>query len=552
MKILFHTCVILVSAVLGLGVGFGWKAHRARMIIVDRASIQEPVIGDVGQVGIARKQRRDDSPLATELEVGLSASRGAERWLCWMAALEKAQPSDFPRLLRLTRQNPAAWHFVVNRWIQMAPRHLFDTLVTVSKYGGDLPILELGRELFDQWPSKDPDVAIAALTESSDLGRRDLWRVQVASAVMQKNPEQGLALLGQWHIESYSPRMDAVDAWAAANPQHAAEFTLAHPAGFASQSAMAAIGSVWAKTDPAAALSFATSQTGVLASKLATTVLKEWADRNLNDAADWLAGADQGTRNRLSPAFIETWARQDPNAALSWCDENLQGPQLDQAVAGVMKGAAGKDVVAAAAMVASMVPGSVRSAAAAAVAEQWFPNQILSGEKVKPEAISWLTSLDNDSIKRVLDGVTWGWANSDPQSLARFLSQAPADQVPSYTDSALARQMARSSPQDALAWAATLREGRGIAAGAEAFASWHSSQPEAAAAWLADLPAEDSRRQRFFESMVRSIAYAYGPQTPDQLSAMSPTDQAAAQAVIAKMSLPEDERARLLAAFKAH
>src|SRR5581483_11745620 len=352
----------------------------------------------------------------------------------------------------------------------------------------------------------------------------DTWRLKAAMAVIENNAEQGLQLMSQWHINHFGPSMGAVDAWAAANPQHAAQFIIANPAGYASQVAMDSVGEAWAKTDPAAALVFAVSQNNDLGSRLASTVLKQWAGRNLKDAADWLAGTDDQTRNQLSPAFVQTWAQQDSAAALSWCEENLQGPQLTQAVNGVMKGATSKDVAGAAAMVSNMQASPARAEAAAVVAQNWFPHQFNSSEPVKPETLSWLSGLDPGSVKAVLSQVSWSWAESDSQSMAKFLSSANNNEVPSYIDSILSRQWARTDPTAALDWAASLPETRGLAAGSDAFSVWHQSQPDSAMAWLQGLPAGDGRRQPFFQSMVESLAS--DPQVAGQLSSMSASDQA--------------------------
>jgi hypothetical protein len=548
MKIVVRAFLVFVSASLGLAFGIIWNAGLSSRSKTTLISTSET--GQRNQTKVAPKaarQRPDDSALATRLEHDLSVSSGVRKWLCWMAALEKAQPADFPRLAKLAHGNPTIWHAVVNHWIQIAPRNLFDRLAHDSQLGDGLPVSELGRTLFDQWPKSDPEGAIAALDQAAEVGLRDAWRAQVASAIVEKDAERGLRLMSQWHIENYGPRMTAVDAWAAANPQHAAEFVLANPAGFASQEAMDSVGRAWAKIDPAAALAFAGSQSGALITQLASTVLKQWAEQNLPDAADWLAATDEHTRAQLSPAFVETWAKQDAAAALYWCEGNLQGPQLTRAVGGVIKGAAEKDVSGAAAMVAGMQPGPVRTEAAGVVAQNWFPRSF-SSESVKPEALSWLSSLDPESIRGTLSRISWSWAESDPRSLATFLASAGNNEVPSYADSTLAREWARTSPTDALAWAASLPQPRGLSAGGDAFSVWHQSQPEAAMAWLDGLPADDPRQQPFFESMVRSLAY--GPQAAEHFASMSDADRATAQAVIAKMSLPDDQRAKLMESLK--
>lgn len=101
--------------------------------------------------------------------------------------------------------------------------------------------------------------------------------------------------------------------------------------------------------------------------------------------------------------------------------KNLSGSSLAQAVGGVLKGAAEKDIAGAAALVTGMDPLAARAEAAVAVARKWFP-EMSSGEAAKPEAVAWLAGLDPTSVKRVLDecAVQWGWACSDPKSMAAF------------------------------------------------------------------------------------------------------------------------------------
>ncbi len=551
MKAVVNLIVLLTAIGAGLISGSIWKRNHTSGIV--NQSAPASTNDDPGRVLRPHRQAAthslDDSPLATELEKKLSPSSGVTNWLCWMDALEKAQPSDFPRLLRLSRSHSAAWDIVVNRWSEIAPRQMFDTLVAASKSGNDLPVVDLGRTLFDQWIKQDPEAAIAALNEPGAVGMRDSWRWEVASRMVENNPERGLELMSDWHIEHYGPGMKAVEKWADADPRHAADFTLAHPAGFASQLTMETIGKEWAQTDPAAALAFAASQSGDLTSRLGNTVLKTWAAKDLNAAADWLAGTDEATRNRLSPAFLETWAGQDASAALSWSEENLQGTRLNEAVSAVVRGAAQKDVASAAEMVVSLQPGPARAEAAGIVAQKWFP-EFMSTEPVKPELLKWLSGLDQNSIRSVLNQTSWNWANSDPQSMAKFLAAAPSEEVPPYTDSILARTMARNHPEDAMTWAATLPEERSLEAGSDAFSTWHESQPDAAAAWLDALPQSDSRRGAFFEKMIQSMAYA--AQAAEQLAALSPADKVAAQTILAKMSLPEQQRTRLLESVKTN
>jgi hypothetical protein len=489
----------------------------------------------------------DDSPLATKLGQDLSMSKGVKAWLLWLEAMEKARPADFPPLARLARNNPAALRFVTARWVEIAPRHLFDTLVAAVRGGNSaFPANELARALFDQWPKKDPDAAIAALNEPGDLGMRELWRHQAAESVIRTDAERGLRLMAEWDIENYGPSMSAITKWAAANPQHAAEFTLQNGVGHAASYAMEAIGKEWAKSDPPAALAFGRANPGYLGTALENAALKQWASRDFDAAGEWLAQADDPTRNHLSPALMETWAKKDPGAALDWCQENLTGSSLARAVSGVVKGVGDKDIPRAADLVAQMDPGPARADAAATVAGLWMPG-LSSDKPVSRQMLSWLSGLDPDTCRRALGGIVWQWATTDAKSMAAFVAQASSDRLPDYAESVVARQLVRKAPVEALQWAADLPEGRGLSAGATAFAEWRDSQSELAMKWLSDLPSNDPRREPFFRKAIETLAWH--PQASEQLAAMTDADRAAALNVIKSLDMPEDRRARLLSGF---
>jgi hypothetical protein len=563
MKIVVNSVAVLVAACLGLAVGLALRSKRISGNSESGAAALKSRVGQEAQGAGPHDERQelrptDDSPLATKLERDLAKSSGVTRWLYWLDAVEKAAPSDFPRLARLAQHSPAALEFVAARWAQIAPRQMFDTLVGATRNGSGFPVREMAPVLFREWPKSDADAAIAALNEPGELGPRHYWREEVATTIINNDFERGLRLFRQWRFDNYMPFYDErgpVPKWAAADPRHAAEFVLDNPSGYVSQGVVKVVGEEWAKTDPAAALEFAAGRQGELASLLGTAALKQWAERNLSDAADWLAATEEQTRNRLSPGFVEAWAKKDAPAALAWSEENLSGSGLASAVPSIIQGAGLKQVAATAELVAGMEPSAARAAGAAAVASQWFPR--LGGdagpggnETVKPETVAWLASLDPASIKRVLNDETWSWATSDPKSMANFLLTLSNEAIPEWTETILARQMATRNPAAALDWASRLPATRAQAAGGEAYATWWSSQRDAATQWLSDLPADDSRRQPFFEASLRQLAY--DPRASEQFAAMTADERTAARSVIEKMSLPEDRRATLLSALTSH
>jgi len=545
MKLVPKIIVLSTACVLGLAVGFALRARTTARLnaAVSGASGTKPSQGHSSGDSNRSFAAKDDSPLATQLARSLKISSGVTRWLLWIETLGKAGPADFPRLARMARGDPMATRFLALRWLDLAPRHFFDTLLGEVRSGNSVSTRELTDILFNEWPKRDPQGVIDALNEAGDFGMRDLWRHRVADSVFSTDVERGLRLMSEWHIENYGPSMRAISKWMAPDPVHAAQFTLDNSSGYAAQLTMDTIGKEWAKTDPAAAMAFASAHPGQLGSTLGGSALKQWVTTDFSQAADWLANTDSRTLNRLSPAFVEAWAKTDAGAALAWCDENLSGSSLAQAVRSVVTGAADKDLTAAAALVAQMDPSPARTQAAVAVARKWMP-ELSSDKSVPPEATTWLAGLDAESCRRVLEEITWQWATSDSKTMAAFLAQSPSERVPSSTDSILARQMARQNPLQALDWSSQLPPGRALSAGAAAYAEWRNSQPDAASEWFNALPSDDPRRQPFFKSAVETMAW--GSQAAAQLAALSDSERAAARSIIQGLTLPIDKRTRLL------
>lgn len=550
MKTLFHSLLLVAAAALGLLIGFAWRG-RPRSETASHAAPAAPDQQGPRPSARSLKPRagapRQASSLAARLERDLSLASGVTRWLHWFDALERAVPADFPCLAKLAQGNPAALRLVASRWVELDPRHLFETLRTLTDSESGSLSSALAAVLFQEWPKRDPAAAIAALDEPDVAGQRDAWRYRVVDAVLDQEAELGLRTLARWHIENYGPRMTGVAKWAAADPRHAAEFALANASGYAAQVTLETIGREWAKTDPSGALEFAITKPGELGSKLAAATLKAWAGRDVSQASDWLAAVEPRTRQRLGPAFVEGWAKRDASAALDWCRENLTGIPLADAVGGVVTGAAERDLGGAARLVTAMDPSPARTEAARAVARKWFPD-LSSDQAVKPETIAWLSSLDPDATKRALGEIEWQWATSDPKTMAAFLSTAPSEQVPTGAYSVLAQQMARQNPSETLAWASRLPAAVSLSAGTDAFAEWRRSQPEAATQWLNDLPADDPRRQPFFEAAIRTLAH--DPQAAAQFATLTPQERATALRVLETMTLPADRRARLLESLK--
>src|SRR5688572_23214896 len=167
-KILIHSSIMIVAAGLGLAIGFVWRGktriaagNQTLPLPANAEFVQSKQSGPSRQV--LQVPTRDDSPLATKLQRDLSMSSGVTKWLYWLEAIENAIPTDFPRLARLAQGNNNTLRLVAARWVEIAPRHLFQSIVDASKNGNNLPVSTLASVLFEDWPKTDPDAVIRAL-----------------------------------------------------------------------------------------------------------------------------------------------------------------------------------------------------------------------------------------------------------------------------------------------------------------------------------------------------------------------------------------------------
>src|SRR5688572_11952753 len=295
MKLLVNSFIVLVAAGIGLAIGFLLRGtpKAQHQIVLQQSNTAQPIAKRFAGFRNQSAPQFDDSPLATKVERDLSMSTGVTRWLYWLDAIDKAQPADFPRLVRLAQTNSTALRFVTARWVEVAPRHMFDTLMATYKgasdFSGDQLQGTLSNTLFTEWPKRDPDAAIAALNEVEHLGMSRHWRFEVAYAMVEKDPERALKLMSEWStdIGFGTSGLKAVAKWAESDPRHAAEFMLATPqTSHVARGIMEEIGKTWGKLDPAAALDYAASSPNALSRSLGEAALKEWSRRDLNAAAE--------------------------------------------------------------------------------------------------------------------------------------------------------------------------------------------------------------------------------------------------------------------------
>jgi hypothetical protein len=452
-----------------------------------------------------------EGPLATAYR----SATGAKRWLLLVSAAEHATAAEMSTLIRIARDDSAAVRMIAARWAELDPVGMFSSLyadyLLPENAKGTLPSRWiLSDVLFEQWSKSDLPAAVKALKDVPDFSGRESLRMSLASQALKLDPEMGLRLMGEWNIRNYLPDMKSVAAWAARDPQHAAEAVLKSGAGYGAQEALKQVGLAWGKSDPAGALRFAATLDPQSRSKLGAEVMRTWAGNDLKSAAAFTAAqTDLAFRAALAPGLVETWGKSDPAGALAWSQENLKGAARTEAISGLIKVAAKANLTTASELVSSMEPGAAQNSACASIFEAWFAK----GAGERDAAFDWLASLPDPAARTAaLERVQWDWMWRDPDGVRSFLSGPHGKIASQNMINQVARNQVSKNPEAALKWVDTLPAERASEARRSVLESWLQIRPEGAADYVRGLPSGPER-----DTAIRTVSQNLIWQAPDQL-----------------------------------
>ena len=499
----------------------------------------------------ADSESQVDSPLATAYR----AAKGAKRWLLLVSAAEHATAGEMSTLIRLARDDQAAVRMLAAHWAELDPSGMFSSIYADSllpeSMPGTLPSrYVLSEVLFEYWAKTDLPAAMKALNDAPNFSQRDNTRMNLVNQVMKTDPEAALKLMSEWNIRNYSPDMKGIAEWAARDPQHAAETVLKSSAGYATQEALRQVGKAWGKSDPAGALRFAENLDSQKRTQFATEVIRAWAGADLKAAAEFAAAqTNVAFRNSLATGLLETWGKTDPATALAWSQENLNGNARTEAIAEVIKAAAGKSLTTASQLVADMEPGAAQNRACASIFETWFAKGA-KNPKEREAAFEWLASLPDPAARTAaFERVQWNWMWNEPDAVRDFIAGPHGDLASQNMINQVARNQVAKNPEAALKWADSLSEARAAEARRSVIESWMQIRPEAAADYTRALPAGPNR-----DSAIRTVSQSLMWQAPEQAGAwfrsLPAADQTIVRQILDQNGLPTDRRRQIEEAMK--
>lgn len=219
--------------------------------------------------------------------------------------------------------------------------HSFDTTLAEirSKPHGEwtsFDCFEFIEFIAREWPKHDFDAALAAFSQPDPH-----WYLDDAKAIFvdhlgtydfKKAFEISLSL------NTESPKIDA-RAFQQNGPRSIAQILFEH---FNSQDShfdstwvpgghlIETVAEFWGQTDPLQALAFAESHQNDQGRRLEAKVIENWLMNDRHSAREWLAGQSPELQERHRASLIKSWASEDPQGALTFCQENLHDPATQE------------------------------------------------------------------------------------------------------------------------------------------------------------------------------------------------------------------------------
>jgi hypothetical protein len=543
------TLYTIVAGLIALALGAVAGASRSTA----RISAPEDRTGDVPKTphhnGTATPMETHQAVPPPRFAPGLAETlekeTGGRRWLLMLSAAEKASAQEMPELIQAAKGDSAMIRMLAARWAELDPVHMFHWLYTEFNTPADAPGAlparwTLADVLFEEWTQRDMRGAIKALNDAPNFGGRENLRMTVANRVLKSDPERGLRAMRDWNIRNYIPDMKPIAAWAASDPQHAAEVVLENGRDYAGREALKEVGKAWGRADPKAAIQFAaTISDKSAAATLASEAMARWAEKSPRDAAAFAAAQpDAIFRGSLAQGLLGTWAKSDAAAALAWSEEHLNGAARTEAISGLIKSAAEKNIESAAQLVASLEPGAAQNRACASIFEAWFNK----GADQRSAAFDWLAELpDAEARNAALERVQWNWMWREPDAVRDFVSGPHGNLASSSMISQVARGQAAKNPESAMEWASNLPGDRRNTARAAVLQQWLQVRPEGALNYVRDLPA-GAERDLAIQNAAQSLMYQAPQQVAGWMKSLPSADQKNLRDMAARYNLPEDKR----------
>ncbi|MES2469257.1 MAG: hypothetical protein V4675_18265 [Verrucomicrobiota bacterium] len=376
--------------------------------------------------------------------------------LRFLDELASADSSGLRQMFQGTGAGRQEKRVVAQRWAETDPAGLLGFLKGLSRTDWDRDGEQFDAVrgiLFRTWAAQDPEAALAA---AEALGNRPQFRTarwEIVQSLFGMDPAKAFAAAVK--LPQYLNEDRVVDTvWKKDPSAFLKAAGDAPPGAFRNGQVKSAVDNAFGellKQDPLAAAAWLKSRPLDQQRKFWGGMAYQLAEADPAGAQAWFKEMPPSAeREKAGAEMVKALAKKDPNAALEWLQDNLEGGRT-AGFAFLAEALAEKGVDSAKQLLEAMPPGEQRDGVVKVIAQMW------ANKYFKP-AIAWVLSLppDDPGRKQALQQLGYQWAGKDLAGAAAYLRDQAGTMESMNMMHSVTSQFVEKDMGGGFAWADTL------------------------------------------------------------------------------------------------
>jgi hypothetical protein len=281
------------------------------------------------------------------------------------------------------------------------------------------------RATFGVWLASSPEEAMAWASSLPPGQERSRTIDEVVRALAQRDPASAMLLLERFPKDRArdSSSYNVFSEWAKSDPRAAADYWLkAIPAsGQDVNGALAKIASIWARSDPQEAFTWAQKLPESTAKNSTLSIIVgAMAGRDPQQAASQVAQLGAASRASAAGEVALQWAQDDAAAAAVWAGSLPEDGARASAFRSIAQTWTGQDLGKVANWLDGLPASESRDAAVSA-----FTKQVSDSD---PEAaVAWASTISDPNTSKVdLERIAITWMGRDEDAASRWITATPS------------------------------------------------------------------------------------------------------------------------------
>lgn len=397
-------------------------------------------------------------------------------------SLSRSNPAAAANLVRTGAFPAAKTGFIFSGWAERDPQA---AVAAAMQLPGDSQATAL-RIIAGSWVKGDPQAAIAWVENMTDISTKGMIMTAMVIPFSQADPEGAIAWARTLSDDSLrgSVFKQAFGQMAGKSADGIRAMISGLPEGDRPSAADGAIwGMAMVRGDIRAGVSLLDlvpdgEDRNFQAGRLATI----WAQTDPRAALDWLTKNVPANDGDALRKALGSWVTTAPQDAIAWCQALPQGPSRDSAMASLVSNLSESDLPRARSLFGELTPDAQASSVSDFAEHFWHQDE--------KGARDWAESLaPGKAQNQAMMKLASSWAEESPAKTAEWLGTLPLGPARDAAIIGFAPLALSHDPEGTMAWVVTISDAIDRENDIEnAVRNWMRSDPAAAQAWVQNCP----------------------------------------------------------------